>query len=625
MRLHPQHVYIAAATLALGLTLVPSAGSAAVVRNPICPIEDAFYSPDEAKDIVLPPGFKASVFVKDLNGPVGIAFVGNGKNFKAYVLESGHGLPSICNDEDSSVVGGTFSRTNPFTPDILVFDQNGRRIAGPLAKPLPGGGGLLPHGPAIGIAFEKGFNGGRLFVTDSNQAIREVGGQNNSSRIVMVDPDTGAVTPFITGLPTGDHPAEQLAFKDGWIYWSQGSTTNSGVVGRDNGGGANQPDIPCQDIVLSNNVFNSGPNHPGGPDVLTSGYSPFGTQRPATLVPAFNGRTDFKACDGAILRASLKATDPARSMEPFSWGYRNPYGIRFAPKKHALQGGLFVTENGEDERGARPVNNSPDRLALAQQNHDGSPDYHGWPDRFGFLDSTQAVFNPVGGPGDDLCVPDPHNPPSMCTPASLQRILTEDRPVKTVLAFPPQPITAPIALEPADVAAVGLDFVPGSFVGGVVKKNAVLLSREGDFGFSTKNGDPILGHDVELINFTKLDNPNELQQSRFAFNCPQHQQGHNPDGSATCDVNSNQAFTDMLRGINRPTTIRFGPDGAAYLVDYGAVRDFGRSVPASRFANDADAPLVQIPGTGTIWRISRVDNRNDDDDDDRHGHGKHDD
>ena len=74
-------------------------------------------------------------------------------------------------------------------------------------------------------------------------------------------------------VPTGDHPSEQLAFKDGWIYWSQGSTTNSGVVGRDNGGGTGQADIPCQDIVLSQNVFDSG----GG--VMTSGYSPFGTQR----------------------------------------------------------------------------------------------------------------------------------------------------------------------------------------------------------------------------------------------------------------------------------------------------------------------------------------------------------
>src|SRR5262249_61707320 len=110
---------------------------------------------------------------------------------------------------------------------------------------------------------------GRPFATYSNQAIRSPAAQNNSSRIVIVDPQTGQVTPFIEGLPTGDHPAEQITFKSGWIYWSQGSTTNSGVVGRDNGGGQNQPDIPCQDITLSPNVFDSG----GG--VKTSGYSRF--------------------------------------------------------------------------------------------------------------------------------------------------------------------------------------------------------------------------------------------------------------------------------------------------------------------------------------------------------------
>jgi len=46
---------------------------------------------------------------------------------------------------------------------------------------------------------------------------------------------------------------------------------------------------------------------------------------------------------------------------------------------------------------------------------------------------------------------------------------------------------------------------------------------------------------------------------------------------------SDQAFTSQVHGINRPTTIRFGPDGAAYLVDYGAVRDPGGADSRSRF------------------------------------------
>jgi glucose/arabinose dehydrogenase len=562
----------------------PAGATAATVANPECPIEQVLYDPGSGEDIVVPPGFKVSVFAKNLNFPTAVAFRGNKNSFEVFVLESGHGLPSRCNNEDSAVVGGVTSPTNPFTPDILVFNHNGSLLRGPLAKPSSGTDSLQPHGPAIDIAFEKGFHGGRLFATDSNQAIRTPGAQNNSSRIVVVDPDSGKVTPFITGLPTGDHPAEQITFKGDWIYWSQGSTTNSGVVGNDNGGGTNQQDIPCQDIVLSNNVFFSTPT------VATSGYSPHGVQRKGAHIPAFDSATGPGICDGAILRAKVHAKNPKDTIEPFSWGYRNPYGIRFAPDDHPLKGGLFVTENGEDERGARPANNAPDRLALAQQNPDGSPDYHGWPDRFGFLESTQALFSPVGGPGDDLC--SPPIPPNLSFPACIPKVTALNPPgavpVMAVLAFPPQPITAPLAIEPTDVAVVGLDFVPNSFVIGPVQRGAALVAREGDFGFSASNGTPEAGHDVELVNFSGRGESLQLQQSRFAHN-----------------ITFEQAFPDGLRGINRPVDLKFGPDDCAYLVDYGAVRDFGQSDPASKFLDPLDAPLVQIPGTGVIWKICR--------------------
>jgi hypothetical protein len=229
---------------------LPTAAQAATVANPICPTETALFNPDNGSDIVVPDGFKVSVFKSDLNFPTGIAFRSAPKGFEVYVLESGHGLPSMCN-EQGSVVGGTFSPTNPFTPDIKVFDQAGNLLR-TLAKPTASGGGFQPAGPAIDIAFERGLQGGRLFATDSNQSTHAAGAGNNSSRIVTVDPITGVVTPQITGLPTGDHPTEQLEFQGGWLYWSQGSTTNSGLVGK---GG--QPDIPCQDITLSNNTFKS--------------------------------------------------------------------------------------------------------------------------------------------------------------------------------------------------------------------------------------------------------------------------------------------------------------------------------------------------------------------------------
>ena len=212
----------------------PSWAASTTVANPTplpqCMNNTAFFDPTLPPSINLPPGFTASVFASGLNAPTGIAFLGNASSFQVFVLESGHGLPSVCNDE-SLQPGGTFATNNPFTPDILVFNQTGNKIRGPLGKPTAGGGGFQPSGPAIDIAFVNGLSGGRLFATDSNQATH-AGGQNNSSRIITVNPMTGQVTPFITNLPTGDHPSEQLAFRgDGWIYWSQGSTTNSGVVG----------------------------------------------------------------------------------------------------------------------------------------------------------------------------------------------------------------------------------------------------------------------------------------------------------------------------------------------------------------------------------------------------------
>jgi hypothetical protein len=589
----PRLSRIAAALAVAGIAATPVAALADGV-NPNCTGESVFYDPGNGEDIVVPQGFKVEVFAKGLNFPTDVAFVGSKGHFKVYVLESGTGLPGKCNNNDTDALKakgiGKFSAANPFTPGILVFDSHGRKLAGPIGKPTEAGGGFQPDGPAIGLSFEHNFAGGTLFATDSNQGARGAPGRgNNTSRIVKVKLRGGTIVPVIVGLPTGDHPTEQILVKDGWLYWSQGSATNSGVTGHDNGAGGNQHDIACQRITLSQNVWSAvSDGH------QTSGYSNHGVVRRGATVPAFEGATSKGMCTGAILRA--KMSNPQNSIEPVAWGFRNPYGIRFSPADHPLKGEMMITENGEDERGARPTNNSPDRLAIARQNPDGTPEWHGWPDRFGFLDATQSVFNPKGSPGDD----DP---------------ATANKPVLPVLAFFPQQPVAPIALEPADVAAVGLDFVPSSFVGGVVKKNAALVSREGDFGFSQANGTPEAGHDVELVNFTGKS-PSELQLSRFAFNCRQGDQGHDPDGMPKCAGETEQAFVSRMRGINRPTTIRFGPDGAAYLVDYGAVRDPGGSDPDSRFVDPANAPLVQLPGTGTIWKISRDRNGGDDDDDD---------
>jgi hypothetical protein len=177
----------------------------------------------------------------------------------------------------------------------------------------------------------------------------------------------------------------------------------------------------------------------------------------------------------------------------------------------------------------------------------------------------------------------------MCSPASLATILKEDVPIRDVLAFPPQQITSPLAIEAADSSFTGIDFVPNEFAQGPVQRGAALYTLEEDFGFSRANATapaPEVGHEVKVINFSKSGQPLELKIMRFAHN-----------------TTFEQAFVDGLRGFNRPTNVKFGPDGCAYVVDYGAVRDFGQSDPAAKFQVAGDGPLVQIPKTGVIWKI----------------------
>src|SRR6516165_10772818 len=139
----------------------------------------------------------------------------------------------------------------------------------------------------------------------------------------------------------------------------------------------------------------------------------------------------------------------------------------------------------------------------------------GWPDRYGGRPTSQAVFNPIGGPSDDLC-------PAPFDQAACVAALTAGGaiPTRDVLVGPPQQITGPLANEAADSSFTGIDFVPDVFVGGPVQPGAALYSLEGDFGFSppnSSNPDAEIGHEVKLINFNQLPgSPLALRIQNFA-------------------------------------------------------------------------------------------------------------
>ena len=181
-------------------------------------------------------------------------------------------------------------------------------------------------------------------------------------------------------------------------------------------------------------------------------------------------------------------------------------------------------------------------------------------------------------------------PISPSFPACIPLVLAEDVPIRDVLAFPPQPITSPLAIEAATPRSPASTSCQISLPRG--RCNAALRSmhwREFRFLKGECNCTvPEVGHEIKLLNFSKVSEPLQLQISRFAFNKTFEQAFVSPSG---------------IHAFNRPTVREAGPDGCAWVPDYGAVRDFGQSDPDSKFVGDGNGPLVQISGTGVIWRI----------------------
>src|SRR5215469_12505450 len=120
MRRLESAVFVAAA-LAL-----PTAATAATVGNSLCPGEEVSFNPGNGEDIILPDGFKISVFASGLNFPTGIAFRGNAHRLEVYVLESGVFPTSQCNDGVAWQAKGLPG--NPFTPDIRVYGQSAQPL-----------------------------------------------------------------------------------------------------------------------------------------------------------------------------------------------------------------------------------------------------------------------------------------------------------------------------------------------------------------------------------------------------------------------------------------------------------------------------------------------------------------
>ena len=420
--------------------------------------------------IELPDGYRIELVAHGLTFPTGVAFDDSGR---AHVVEAGY-----CYGEKWT------------TPRLLRVDEGGSvHIVSE---------GASRSGPWNGVAYQDG-----AFVVVE-------GGTVNGGRILRITPD-GEQTVLLQDLPTyGDHHANGPAIgADGALYFGIGTATNSGVVGEDSaqfGWLERHPefhDIPGQDIVLAGRNFETDDVlHPENGEVKTGAFSPFGTKTKRGQTIA--GRVP---CTGAVLKLGPGGGAP----ELVAWGFRNPFGLAFAP-----DGKLYVTDNGYDERGSRPVWGTGDLLWGVQPGL-----WYGWPDYSGDRPLTDEEFAPPGGEElEFLLAEHPNRPP------------------------------APVAVLGVHCSANGLDF-----------SRSAAFGHEGD-AFIALFGDqtPATGKLLAPVGF-------EVVRVELATGTIHEFAANEGDVVAPASQNGGD-------GLERPIAVRFDPTGEAlYVVDFGVLTE----------------------------------------------------
>jgi len=298
--------------------------------------QTSFHGPrkiDEAS-IAVPSDYRVQPVTTGLTFPTGVTFDQDGR---PCVVESGYAYGEV------------------WTTPRLVRIEPGR------VTEIARGG---RNGPWTGVTF---YNG-NFFVAE--------GGELEGGRILRISPN-GKISVLVSNLPSlGDHHTDgPVVGPDGWLYFGQGTASNAGIVGEDNakfGWLKRHPefhDIPGKDITLAgyNVTTKDVVRHQG--KVSTGAYLPFGTS--STPGQVIKGQT---VCSGSILRIRPEGGQP----ELVAWGLRNPFGLAF------LGDQLYVTDNGYDERGSRPVWGAPD---LLWQITPGA--WYGWPDFVGGVPITE--------------------------------------------------------------------------------------------------------------------------------------------------------------------------------------------------------------------------------------------
>lgn len=403
-------------------------------------------------DITIERGYTIEVFAEQLDAPSSILFTDSGD---LLIVNSGYtsGNPSV-----SILNNGVF--------EVIADDFNF---------------------PLLGINYYEGL----LYVSHRG-VISTLTMDGNKQNILI-------------GLPSyGDYSNCRVDFSsDGKLYFGVGTATNSGVVGADNlwvpqySFFYDKPGAPIilngQNFITKNILMSRDKEM-----ISTGAFCPFGeTNNPHEMRKAV-----IKAA-GSILKMNIDGS----GLELVAWGLRCPSYLKFYEDK------LFVTNNGYDTRGSRPIANASDEFLLISE---GS--WYGFPDYSGSEPVTLPRFKPESSVQPEF-----------------------------LLACHPSIPAKPFSLFPPDSFLSGFDFNKDKSFGNI---GDIYIAEFGSIQLSTISGlqqmFPTSGYKVSKIN-------------------------HSTGTISTFAMNKSGFPSYITRegGFGRPVDIAFGQDGAMYIVDMG--------------------------------------------------------
>ncbi len=485
----------------------------------------------------------------DPTGPQDVARLQPSAQFPALQLPSNYRIEKV-------VEGLTY-------PTALTFDDQGRMYvaeAGGAFLELPPSPRILrvENGRTVEVVnlAGRGVRASLVGLTWHNGAFY-ISHRDPATRMGAVSRVTpaGAVTRILSGVldAQAEHQVNDIKVgPDGRMYLATGPATNSGVVGIDLAPFVMLSPMlratPCQELVLTGVNYRTPDFRTDDPsDVTETGaFVPFGTATtPGQRIPGTN------KCGGSVL--VFDPNNAEATVRPFASGLRNTIGLAFR------EGELYAAVNGYDVRGSRPFRDEFDATYRIRQGA-----WYGWPD-------FSAAFEPATERRFD--VPNSLQAPKFRNgqPLPLESLDFLIDHVASGLARPDRSLVA--GLHPVNSSPSGLDVAPsswGEFAG------MLFVAEWGDLAPPTNPlRDGPVGSRIVAID------PRTQQVSAFVRN--------DQPGPA-----SEQGATDQ--GLERPFYVKFGPDGALYVVDSGIAR-INPAKPGT--------PYEFPPQTGRIWKVTR--------------------